>query len=213
MAKHYTWTKSYLQNRGYLKRAPRRGAHRRKRLRKPLIGMMLHQDGSRHCWIPSFESALDLIITLDDATGEIYSGFLVEEEGTFSTFRGLTDVFAKHGLPLSLYTDRGSHYFHTPKAGEKVDPRALTQVGRALAQLGIEHIAAYSPQARGRCERIFRTLQDRLPKEIALAGIVDLEKANQFIAEVFLARLQRSVRSCGCGTRQRFRPGCAHAMA
>ena len=191
LAKHglnwsYTWTKSYLQNRGYLKRAPRRGAHRRKRLRKPLIGMMLHQDGSRHCWIPSFESALDLIITLDDATGEIYSGFLVEEEGTFSTFRGLTDVFAKHGLPLSLYTDRGSHYFHTPKAGEKVDPRALTQVGRALAQLGIEHIAAYSPQARGRCERIFRTLQDRLPKEIALAGIVDLEKANQFIAEVFL---------------------------
>lgn len=191
VAKHglgwsYTWTKTYLQNRGYLKRAPRRGAHRRKRLRKPLVGMMLHQDGSRHCWIPNFESALDLIMTLDDATGEIYSAFLVEEEGTFSTFRGLADVFAKHGLPLSLYTDRGSHYFHTPKAGEKVDTRALTQVGRALAQLGIEHIAAYSPQARGRCERIFRTLQDRLPKELALAGIVDLVEANRFIAEVFL---------------------------
>ena len=191
VAKHglgwsYTWTKTYLQNRGYLKRAPRRGAHRRKRLRKPLVGMMLHQDGSRHCWIPNFESALDLIMTLDDATGEIYSAFLVEEEGTFSTFRGLADVFAKHGLPLSFYTDRGSHYFHTPKAGEKVDTRALTQVGRALAQLGIEHIAAYSPQARGRCERIFRTLQDRLPKELALAGIVDLVEANRFIAEVFL---------------------------
>lgn len=191
VAKHglhwsYTWTKTYLQNRGYLKRAPRRGAHRRKRLRKPLLGMMLHQDGSRHCWIANFESALDLIITLDDATGEVYSGFLVEEEGTFSTFRGLAEVFAKHGLPLSLYTDRGSHYFYTPKAGEKVDPRALTQVGRALAQLGVEHIAAYSPQARGRCERFFRTLQDRLPKELALAGIVDLEEANRFIAEVFL---------------------------
>ena len=148
--------------------------------------MMLHQDGSRHCWIPNFERALDLIITLDDATNEIYSGFLVEEEGTFSTFRGLADVFAEHGLPLSLYTDRGSHYFYTPNAGEKVDPRALTQVGRALAQLGIEHIAAYSPQARGRCERMFRTLQDRLPKELALAGIIDVEMANRFIAEVFL---------------------------
>ena len=182
----YTWTKTYLQNRGYLKKAPRRGAHRRKRLRKPLPGMMLHQDGSRHCWIPNFERALDLIITLDDATNEIYSGFLVEEEGTFSTFRGLADVFAEHGLPLSLYTDRGSHYFYTPNAGEKVDPRALTQVGRALAQLGIEHIAAYSPQARGRCERMFRTLQDRLPKELALAGIIDVEMANRFIAEVFL---------------------------
>jgi transposase len=182
----YTWTKTYLQNRGYLKKAPRRGAHRRKRLRKPLPGMMVHQDGSRHCWIPAFERALDLIITLDDATGGIYSAFLVEEEGTFSSLRGLAEVFAIHGLPLSLYTDRGSHYFFTPKAGEKVDPRALTQVGRALAQLGIEHIAAYSPQARGRCERIFRTLQDRLPKELALAGIVDPLAANRFITEVFL---------------------------
>lgn len=182
----YTWTKTYLQNRGYLKKAPRRGAHRRKRLRKPMPGMMLHQDGSRHCWIAGFESSLDLIITLDDATNEIYSAFLVEEEGTSSSFRGLADVFAKHGLPLSFYTDRGSHYFYTPKAGEKVGPRAVTQVGRALAQLGIEHIAAYSPQARGRCERIFRTLQDRLPKELALAGIVDPEAANRFIAEVFL---------------------------
>ena len=183
----YSWTKTYLQNRGYIKKAPRRGAHRRKRPRKPLPGMMLHQDGSRHCWISDFGQALDLIATLDDATGVIYSAFLVEEEGTFSSFRGLAEVFGAHGLPLSLYTDRGSHYFYTPKAGEKVDPRALTQVGRALERLGIEHIAAYSPQARGRCERIFRTLQDRLPKEIALAGIVELEAANRFIAEAFLA--------------------------
>lgn len=182
----YSWTKTYLQNRGYIQKAPRRGAHRRKRPRKPLPGMMLHQDGSRHHWIPGFDRALDLIVTLDDATNEVYSAFLVEEEGTFSSFRGLAQVFATHGLPLSLYTDRGSHFFFTPNAGEKVDPRALTQVGRALAQLGIEHIAAYSPEARGRCERIFRTLQDRLPKELALAGIVDMEAANRFIADVFL---------------------------
>jgi transposase len=182
----YTWTKTYLQERGHLKKAPRRGAHRRKRPRKPLPGMMLHQDGSRHCWIPGLDLALDLIVTLDDATGAIYSAFLVEEEGTFSSFRGLAEVFAAHGLPCSLYTDRGSHYFFTPKAGEKVDARASTQVGRALAQLGIEHIAAYSPQARGRSERIFRTLQDRLPKEIALAGVTELAQANHFIAESFL---------------------------
>ncbi len=182
----YTWTRSYLQGRGYLKKAPRRGAHRRKRVRKPLPGMMLHQDGSRHCWLSRFERALDLIVTLDDATGAIYSAFLVEEEGTFSSFCGLAEVFAAHGLPCSLYTDRGSHYFFTPKAGESVDAQALTQVGRALAQLGIEHIAAYSPQARGRSERIFRTLQDRLPKELDLAGVADLDAANRFIAEIFL---------------------------
>lgn len=182
----YSWTKTYLQNRGYIQKAPRRGAHRRKRARKPLPGMMLHQDGSRHRWIPAFDYALDLIMTLDDATNEIYSAFLVEEEGTFSSFRGLADIFATHGLPLSLYTDRGSHYFFTPSAGGKVDPRALTQVGRALAQLGIEHIPAYSPEARGRCERIFRTLQDRLPKELALAGIVEVQAANRFIADIFL---------------------------
>jgi len=182
----YSWTKTYLQERGYIQKAPHRGAHRRKRPRKPMPGMMLHQDGSRHEWIPAFEHPLDLIITLDDATNALYSAFLVEEEGTFSSLRGLAEVFAIHGLPLSLYSDRGSHYFLTPKAGEKVDRRALTQVGRALAQLGIDHIAAYSPQARGRCERIFRTLQDRLPKELALAGIVDIETANRFIADVFL---------------------------
>src|SRR5712691_1331018 len=182
----YTWTKTYLQDRGHLKKAPRRGAHRRKRLRKPLPGMMLHQDGSPHRWIPGIECSFDLIVTLDDATGAIYSAFLVDEEGTFSSFRALAEVFDAHGLPLSLYTDRGSHYFVTPKAGEKVDKRALTQVGRALAQLGIEHIPAYSPQARGRSERVFRTLQDRLPKELALAGIADVIAANRFIAESFL---------------------------
>jgi transposase len=187
----YTWTKTYLQERGHLKKAPRRGAHRRKRLRKPLPGMMLHQDGSPHRWVPALERSLDLIVTLDDATGAIYSAFLVDEEGTFSSFRGLGEVFGAQGLPLSLYTDRGSHYFVTPKAGEKVDKRATTQVGRALAQLGIEHIPAYSPQARGRSERVFRTLQDRLPKELALAGIADVAAANRFIVETFLGDYNR----------------------
>src|SRR5512147_1227458 len=158
----YTWTKTFLHGRGLAMPAARRGAHRRKRPRRPMAGMMLHQDASKHRWIPALEAGFDLVITLDDATSEIYSAFLVDEEGTASTFRALLEVFGRRGLPCSLYTDRGSHYFLTPKAGEKPDPRARTQVGRALAQLGIEHIPAYSPEARGRCERAFRTLQDRL---------------------------------------------------
>lgn len=181
----YSWTKTRLQQLGLVEKAPRKGAHRRKRPRRPLVGMMLHQDGSRHAWLAG-DQALDLVITLDDATSEIYSAFLVEEEGTASSFRGLAETIARKGLPSSLYTDRGSHYFHTPKAGEAVDRKQLTQLGRALAQLRIEHIAAYSPQARGRCERAFGTLQDRLPKELALAGIADMAAANRFIAEVYL---------------------------
>ena len=181
----YTWTKRQLQAAGLVDRARTRGAHRRKRPRKPCVGMMLHQDGSRFEWL---EGApwLDLIITLDDATSEIYSAFLVEEEGTVSTFRALLEVFTARGLPSSLYTDRGSHYFLTPKAGEAVDKEQLTQVGRALAHLGIEHIPAYSPEARGRSERMFGTLQGRLPQELALAGIDDIEEANRYVREVYL---------------------------
>lgn len=126
----YTWTKTFLQSRGLLEKAPRKGAHRRKRERRPLPGMMLHQDGSRHVWLEG-QPALDLIVTLDDATGAIYSAFLVEEEGTASTFRALKETFGAHGLPMSLYTDRGSHYFHTAEAGGKIDRSRLTQVGRA----------------------------------------------------------------------------------
>jgi transposase len=181
----YSWTKSYLQGRGYLARAPRRGAHRRKRPRRPLVGMMQHQDGSRHAWLAG-RAPLDLVITLDDATSAISSAILVEEEGTVSSFLGLAETIAAQGLFSSLYTDRGSHYFHTPKAGEPVDKGRLTQVGRALAQLGIEHIPAYSPEARGRCERAFRTLQDRLPKELALAGIETLGEANRFLREIYV---------------------------
>src|ERR1700682_5562667 len=157
----YTWTKTFLQSKGLLEKAKRRGAHRRKRPRRPLPGMMLHQDGSRHEWLGG-RAALDLIVTMDDATSAIYSALLVAEEGTASTFRALEEVFGRHGLPLSLYTDRGSHYFSTPEAGGKVDRTNPTQVGRALEHLGVEHIAAYSPQARGRSERVFHTPQARL---------------------------------------------------
>jgi transposase len=181
----YTWTKTFLHSRGLLAKAQRRGAHRRKRPRRPMPGMMLHQDGSRHAWIGGLP-AMDLIITMDDATSAIYSGFLVPEEGTASTFRALREVFEAKGLPCSLYTDRGSHYFVTPEAGGKVAKHRPTQVGRALEHLGIEHIAAYSPQARGRSERVFRTLQDRLPKELALAGMVTVEDANRFLREVYI---------------------------
>ena len=181
----YTWTKTFLQSKGLLEKAKKRGAHRRKRPRRPLPGMMLHQDGSRHEWLGG-QPALDLIVTLDDATSAIYSAILVVEEGTASTFRALGEVFGAHGLPMSLYTDRGSHYFHTPEAGGKVDRTCPTQVGRALAHLGVEHIAAYSPQARGRSERVFRTLQDRLPKELALAGIMSVEAANVFLREIYI---------------------------
>src|SRR5829696_1394593 len=149
----YTWTKSVLQLRGLVSKAPKRSAHRKKRARRPLPGMLVFQDGSKHAWLPQGPE-LDLVVTLDDATSAILSAALVEEEGTASSFIGLKETIAAHGLFSALYTDRGSHYFHTPAAGEPVDKTRLTQVGRALKQLGIEHIPSYSPEGRGRMERL-----------------------------------------------------------
>jgi len=177
----YSWAKTFLHRRQLVPLTARKGPHRKKRPRRPLIGMMLHQDGSRHRWIPGLAADLDLIVTMDDADSRIYSAFLVEEEGTMSSLRGLREVIERHGLFCALYTDRGSHYFETPQAGGKVDKDRPTQLGRALAQLGIEHIAAYSPEARGRSERMFATLQDRLPKELTLAGITTSAAANRFL--------------------------------
>lgn len=179
----YTWTKSTLQKAGKVRPAKRRGEHRRRRPRKPMAGMMLHQDGSTHEWVAG--QSWDLIVTLDDATSEIYSAFFVAEEGTMSSLRGVHAVIERHGLFGSLYADRGSHYWVTTEAG-KVDKDNPTQVHRALKQLGIELIAAYSPEARGRSERMFGTLQGRLPQELRLAGITDMEAANRFLAEVFV---------------------------
>jgi hypothetical protein len=158
----YSCVKSVLQLRGLTTKAPRRGVHRRKRERRPLPGMMLFQDGSKHAWLDRGPD-LDLIVTMDDATSAITSIFLCEEEGTASSFRGLSETIRGHGLFSSFYTDRGSHYFTTPKAGEKVDKAHLTQVGRALKQLHIDHIPSYSPQARGLTERLWHALQKRLP--------------------------------------------------
>jgi transposase len=182
----YTWTKTVLQQRGFIKLAPKRSAHRKKRVRRPLPGMMLFQDGSTHEWLVG-QPKLDLIGTMDDATSEVYSLFLVDQEGTASSFRGLSETIAKQGLFSSFYTDRGSHYFLTPKAGEKVDRTQPTQVGRALAELGIDHIASYSPEARGRMERLWETLQRRLPPLLRLGGIVTLEAANRYLAQTYLA--------------------------
>jgi transposase len=182
----YTWVKKCLQEAGLVAKAKSKGKHRRKRPRKPMPGMMLHQDGSNHEWVPN--QRWDLIVTLDDATNEIYSAFFVIEEGMWSSFQGVKEVIIKHGLFCSLYTDRGSHYWTTPKAGEKVDKHHLTQFGRAMQQLGIDMIPAYSPEARGRSERAFRTLQDRLPKELALANITDMISANQFLKDIFIPK-------------------------
>ena len=179
----YTWVKNTLQAKGLVRKAPRRGAHRKRRERAPLPGMMLHQDGSRHEWVAG--QPWDLIVTMDDATGEHYSMFFVAEEGTMSSFQGVAEVIEEQGLFSSLYTDRGSHYWLTPEAGGRVDKLNLTQFGRALQQLGIEMIPAYSPEARGRSERAFRTHQDRLPKELAAQGIANMEAANRYLAEVY----------------------------
>jgi transposase len=181
----YTWTKRVLQTAGLVQRAPRRSAHRKKRPRRPLPGMLLFQDGSPHPWLEG-RPPCDLVVTMDDATSEIYSALLVEEEGTASSLLGLAEVISQHGLFSSFYTDRGSHYFHTPKAGGKVAKDQPTQVGRALAQLGIEHIPSYSPEARGRMERLFGTLQGRLPQELRVAEITTVEAANRFLKEHFV---------------------------
>jgi transposase len=183
----YTVTKLHLHHSGLVRAATKRSAHRKKRPRRPMVGMMLHQDASRHAWLPGEAGTHDLVVTMDDATSAIYSMFLVDEEGTASSLRGVRDVVARHGLFCSLYTDRGSHYFFTPEAGGPVSRTVLTQFGRALKQLGIEHIAAYSPQARGRSERVFSTLQDRLPKELKLAGISTVEAANRWLSESYIA--------------------------
>jgi len=180
----YTWVKCRLQEARLIAKAPGRGKHRKRRERAAWKGMMLHQDGSKHEWVPGVQ--WDLILTMDDATNEHYSLFFVEEEGTKSSFQGIKEVIETRGLFSSLYTDRGSHYWTTPEAGGKVDKVNLTQFGRAMKNLGIHMIPAYSPEARGRCERMFRTHQERLPKELAVACITDMEAANHYIREVYL---------------------------
>jgi transposase len=181
----YTWVKNKLQDKGAVAKGKKRGVHRKKRERSPMSGMMIHQDGSTHEWVPG--KKWDLIVTMDDATNAHYSMFFVEEEGTASSFAGVKDVILSHGLFCSFYSDRGSHYWHTPEAGGKVDKKNLTQFGRAMHQLGIEMIPAYSPEARGRSERAFATHQDRLVKELAFFGITEMPEANRYLRQSYLA--------------------------
>ena len=181
----YTWVKNTLQAGKLVPIGLKRGAHRKKRKRSALEGMILFQDGSTHEWVPG--KMWDLIITIDDATSEHYSIFFVDEEGTASSFSGVKEVIEKKGLFCSLYTDRGSHYWNTPVAGGKVDKENLTQFGRAMKHLNIEMIPSYSPEARGRVERAFGTHQERLPKELALHGITDMDSANKYLSEVYQA--------------------------
>src|SRR5499427_4740350 len=182
----YTWVKAALQGAGLVARAKKRGVHRRRRERRPLPGMLLHIDGSRHQWFQD-ERWYDLIVILDDATSEIYYAQLTEEESTLTVMAGLKEVVEGKGAFCALYSDRGSHFWLTPKTGGKVDPHRLTQVGRALRELGVQMIPAYSPQARGRSERNFGTWQGRLPQELRLQGITTLEAANRFLREHYIA--------------------------
>jgi len=186
----YTWVKQALQGAGLVARGRKRGAHRKRRERRPLPGMLLHIDGSRHQWFQD-ERWYDLIVILDDATSEIYYAQLVEEESTVTVMAGLREVIEGKGVFCALYSDRGSHFWLTPKVGGKVDYHRRTQVGRALYELGVQMIPAYSPEARGRSERNFSTWQGRLPQELRLRQIRTLEAANRFLREDYIAEFNR----------------------
>jgi transposase len=205
----YTWTKGVLQGAGLVKRQGRRGGHRKRRARRPLPGMLIHIDASQHQWFCD-ERWFDLIVILDDATSEIYYAQLVKEESTRTVLRALREVVEKEGLFCSLYSDRASHFWLTPKAGEPVDRQALTQVGRAMRELNIQMIPAYSPQARGRSERSFRTWQGRLPQELRLAGITTLAAANRFLQERYVAEFNGRFAVAATGEGTAFVP-CARA--
>lgn len=186
----YTWVRLALQAAGLVKKQKRRGTHRKRRPRRSLPGMLLHMDGSTHGWFQD-ERRYDLITVLDDATSEIYYAQLVEEESTRTVMAALREVVEQKGIFCALYSDRASHFFVTPKAGEKVDPHRLTQVGRALKELSIKMIPAYSPQARGREERSFRTWQGRLPQELRLRGLTAVAAANEFLRREYIAEFNR----------------------
>src|SRR5664279_272614 len=189
----YTWVKQALQAASLVKRKSKRGVHRKRRERRPLAGMMLHIDGSDHQWFQD-ERRHDLIVILDDATSEIYYAQLTEEETTVTVMAGLRAVIERKGLFCSLYSDRGAHFWLTPKSGGKVDYERPTQVGRAMKELGVHMIPAYSPQARGRSERSFGTWQGRLPQELRLAGISTAEGANAFLRERYIGEFNAKFR-------------------
>jgi transposase len=181
----YTWIKTALQTAGLVAKSRKRGKHRKRRPRRPLTGMLLHVDGSTHAWLGG-DKRQDLVAILDDANTEVYYAQLVDQESTATVMAGLKEVIERKGIFCSLYSDRGSHFFHTPTAGGPPDRNRKTQIGRALAQLGIEAIPANSPQARGRCERFFGTWQGRLPQELRLKGIETMTAANEFLRKEWI---------------------------
>jgi len=197
----YTWVKLALQGAGLVKKRSRRGTHRRRRPRRPLPGMLLHIDASKHAWFQDGRY-YDLITILDDATSEIYYAQLVEEEGTRTLMPAVQEVVEKRGVFCALYSDRASHFFVTPKAGGKVDLQQVTQLGRALREMGIQMIPAYSPQARGRMERNYRTWQGRLPQELRIRHLRTVGDANRFLREEYRAEFNRrfAVAAAGKGS-------------
>src|SRR5229473_1258592 len=203
----YTCIKGLLQGAGLVLKARKRGTHRRKRELRPMSGMLLHIDGSTHRWLGG-EQWHDLIVVLDDASSEIYYAQLVEQESTMTVLAALREVVEQHGIFCALYSDRGSHFWLTPKEGEIVDRQRLTQVGRAMRDLGIEMIPAYSPQARGRSERNFGTWQRRLPQELRLRGMTTVEEANRFLRESYIAEFNRRFAVTAAQPESAFVPAC-----
>lgn len=201
----YTCIKRLLQGAGLVEKARRCGPHRRRRPRRPMAGMLLHIDGSQHRWLGG-DQWHDLIVVLDDATSEVYYAQLVEQESTLTVLAALRDVVQNHGFFCALYSDRASHFWLTPKEGEYVDRQRLTQVGRALRDLNIEMIPAYSPQARGRSERNFGTWQGRLPQELRLRGIDTVQAANRFLRDYYIAEFNRKFRVAPAQTDSAFLP-------
>jgi transposase len=183
----YTMTRNVLIGRGLAEKTAGRGKYRRKRERRPMVGMMLHLDGSTHTWIPGLPQQ-DLIAMLDDADGRLLYARFVEQEGTASTLAALQYVLVRYGRFCELYTDRGSHFCRTPNAGgAPTTTEGNLQVARALKTLGIRQILARSPEARGRSERAFGTIQGRLPQELRAFGITDYGRANEYLNQVFVA--------------------------
>lgn len=186
----YTWTKLTLQAAGLVEKSPGRGKYRRRRERRPMRGLMVHLDASRHRWLPALPMQ-DLVVAMDDADGRILYACFVPEEGTASTFAALTHILTTYGRFAELYTDRGSHFCHTAAAGGAATTAHHGEVSRALKVLGIRQILAYSPQARGRSERAFETIQGRLPQELRVAGITTYEQANGYLVATFVPDFNR----------------------
>jgi transposase len=185
----YNWLRLMLQEAGIVEREPARGKYRRWRERRPMTGMLVHLDGSTHEWIAG-RPKQDLVVALDDADGRILYAHFFPQEGTASTFAALEAVVRNYGRFCELYTDRGSHFCHNGPTGEVAEEQQ-GQVSQALRALGIKQILARSPQARGRSERAFGTMQGRLPQELRHQGITDYTAANRYLEQHFIADFNR----------------------